>query len=191
MIVYRLHKAFSTLNFHFLFEGETDLPAKSSFHVSYKSIFLCEWWDGFLMEYLLSLGIFCLIGVMYFDWEEKLEAEHLIFLFVRFRAGKFSECFRKWSLECAPFFVTDSVFSGGQRKECKGWQWLGGHSSFESSQYQKIRRCFGMKLDISGFNNAISNKSTTENIQSLPLSKDNVLLVGAKAEPAKFLSLLP
>lgn len=83
-------------------------------------------------------------------------------------------------------------FLGARGRNAKGGSGLVGilHSSFESSQYQKIRRCFGMKLDISGFNNAISNKSTTENIQSLPLSKDNVLLVGAKAEPAKFLSLL-
>lgn len=142
------------------------------------------------MEYLLSLGILCLIRAAYFDWEEKLEVEHIIFLFVRLRAGKLSESFRRCGLECTPFFVTCSVFSGGQEKEREGWQWLGGHSSFESSQNQKIGQYFGMKLDISGFNNTISNKWTTEKMQSLPLRKDNVLSGGAKAEPAKFLSLL-
>lgn len=46
-------------------------------------------------------------------------------------------------------------FFGSQEKEWEGWQWFGGHFSFK---YQKIGQCFGMKLDISGFNNAISNK---------------------------------
>lgn len=142
------------------------------------------------MEYLLSLGILCLIRAAYFDWEEKLEVEHIIFLFVRLRAGKLSESFRRCGLECTPFFVTCSVFSGGQEKEREGWQWLGGHSSFVSSQNQKIGQYFGMKLDISGFNNTISNKWTTEKMQSLPLGKDGILSGGAKAEPAKFLSLL-
>ena len=49
---------------------------------------------------------------------------------------------------------------------------------------------FGMKPGISGFNSAISNKWTTEKMQSLPPYKDNVLFGDAKAEHAKFLSLL-
>lgn len=78
------------------------------------------------MEYLLSLGILCLIRAAYFDWEEKLEIEHFIFLFVRLRAGKLSESFRRCSLEFTPFFAPVVCFLGARKRNGKGGSGLVG-----------------------------------------------------------------
>lgn len=127
MIVYMLHKVFFPLKiFISPFQEKLTIQLKA-FFVSSKSIFTCEYWDGLLIEHLFSLEILCLIGDAYFVWEEKLEAEHFIFLFLKLRAGKFSESFRRCSLECTPFFVTHGVvFLGARRRNGKGGSGLVG-----------------------------------------------------------------